>query len=142
MTCSTASTSANGCAAADCPSSSAAHASTCPTSPRAWWPAAPTSSRWTEPVDPTKPGQDKLPLYPPQAVGRYREAGLWGQLTLGAPLHALAGGHGPPRASARSREAGLGDQLTLAEQSHAVAAVHGHRTAVVTTEGALSFSQL
>ena len=62
-------------------------------------------------MDPTKPGQDKLPLYPPQAVGRYREAGLWGQ-------------------------------LTLAEQFHAVAAVHGHRTAVVTTEGALSFSQL
>src|ERR1035438_5446859 len=110
MPCPTASTSANGCAAADCPSSSAAHASTCPTSPRAWWPAAPTSSRWTEPVDPTKPGQDKLPLYPPQAVGRYREAGLWGQ-------------------------------LTLAEQFHAVAAVHGHRTAVVTTEGALSFSR-
>ena len=59
----------------------------------------------------TRPGHDGLPLYPPEAVRRYRDAGLW-------------------------------DQLTLAEQFHAAAAIHAHRTAVVTAEGHVSFSQL
>jgi 2,3-dihydroxybenzoate-AMP ligase len=62
-------------------------------------------------MDTTKPWGDKLPPFPPESVRRYREAGLWGE-------------------------------LTLAEQFHAVAAIHAGRTAVVTIEGRLSFSQL
>lgn len=59
----------------------------------------------------TKPGHDRLPPYPAEAVRRYRDAGLW-------------------------------DQFTLAEQFHAAAVIHARRTAVVTTEGRLSFGQL